>query len=95
MICSGCLDLGMIGSTTAAWHRTPVSVASFPTAASHAAPTQKDMLPALEMGRRMDVLLPTAAVGAAISDSSRGINQIHEDFAVLFQVLAHMSGLTQ
>jgi 3-hydroxyisobutyrate dehydrogenase-like beta-hydroxyacid dehydrogenase len=88
----------MIGSTTAksALRRIAFPVTSRPKEAWHpSAIPQKDMLPALEMGRRMDVLLPSTAADVQISDSCRGMGQIHEDFAVLFQLLAHMSGLTQ
>jgi 3-hydroxyisobutyrate dehydrogenase-like beta-hydroxyacid dehydrogenase len=56
---------------------------------------QKDMLLALELGRRVDVPLPTTAVTNQFLTAARGMGWMKEDFAVLFQVLARMSGLTQ
>jgi 3-hydroxyisobutyrate dehydrogenase-like beta-hydroxyacid dehydrogenase len=56
---------------------------------------QKDMLLALELGRRVDVPLPTTAVANQFLTAARGMGFVQEDFAVLFQVLARMSGLTQ
>lgn len=54
---------------------------------------QKDMLLALELGRRTDVPLPTTAVTNEFLTAARGMGRTQEDFAVLFQVLAEMSGL--
>lgn len=54
---------------------------------------QKDMLLALELGRSVDVPLPTTAVSNEILTAARGIGLAHEDFAVMFDVLAGMSGV--
>jgi 3-hydroxyisobutyrate dehydrogenase-like beta-hydroxyacid dehydrogenase len=54
---------------------------------------QKDMLLALELGRRVDVPLPTTAVANELLTAARGMGFVKEDFAVLFKVLAQMSGL--
>jgi 3-hydroxyisobutyrate dehydrogenase-like beta-hydroxyacid dehydrogenase len=54
---------------------------------------QKDMLLALELGRQMDVPLPTAAVANEMLTSARAIGLVHEDFAVMFDALAKMSGV--
>jgi 3-hydroxyisobutyrate dehydrogenase-like beta-hydroxyacid dehydrogenase len=54
---------------------------------------QKDMLLALEMGRRVDVPLPTTAATNEFLTAARGMGWQQEDFAVLFRVLAHMSGI--
>ena len=56
---------------------------------------QKDMLLALEMGRRVDVPLPTTAVTNEFLTAARGMGWMKEDFAVLFRVLANMSGIEQ
>jgi 3-hydroxyisobutyrate dehydrogenase len=56
---------------------------------------QKDMLLALELGRRVDVPLPTTAVTNEFLTAARGMGWMQKDFAVLFQVLAQMSGLPQ
>ena len=54
---------------------------------------QKDMLLALELGRTLDVPMPTTAITNEFLTSARGMGLVHEDFAVLFDVLASMSGV--
>jgi 3-hydroxyisobutyrate dehydrogenase-like beta-hydroxyacid dehydrogenase len=54
---------------------------------------QKDMLLALEMGRQLDVPLPTTAVTNEFLTGARGMGLANQDFAVVFDVLARMSGI--
>jgi 3-hydroxyisobutyrate dehydrogenase-like beta-hydroxyacid dehydrogenase len=54
---------------------------------------QKDMLLALDMGRALDVPLPTAAISNEFLTAARGMGLAKHDFAVVFEVLARMSGL--
>jgi 3-hydroxyisobutyrate dehydrogenase-like beta-hydroxyacid dehydrogenase len=54
---------------------------------------QKDMLLALELGRQVDVPLPTTAVTNELLTAARGMGLAKHDFAVIFQVLAKMSGV--
>ena len=54
---------------------------------------QKDLLLALEMGRRLDVPLPTTAVTNEFLTAARGMGLEKDDFAVVFKVLAQMSGV--
>src|SRR3990170_2639729 len=54
---------------------------------------QKDMLLALEMGRELKVPLPTTAVTNEFLTAARGMGLDREDFAILFRVLAEMSGV--
>jgi 3-hydroxyisobutyrate dehydrogenase-like beta-hydroxyacid dehydrogenase len=54
---------------------------------------QKDMLLALELGRQVNVPLPTTAVTNEMLTTARGMGLDHLDFAVLFNVLARMSGV--
>jgi 3-hydroxyisobutyrate dehydrogenase-like beta-hydroxyacid dehydrogenase len=54
---------------------------------------QKDMLLALELGRQLDVPMPTTAVSNEILTAARGMGMEKQDFAVMFDVLAQMSGL--
>ena len=54
---------------------------------------QKDMLLALELGRQVDVPLPTTAVSNEFLTAARGMGLQEQDFAVVFHVLAAMSGL--
>jgi len=56
---------------------------------------QKDMLLALEMGRRLDVPLPTTAVSNEFLTAARGMGLAKRDFAVVFDVLARMSGVSK
>jgi 3-hydroxyisobutyrate dehydrogenase-like beta-hydroxyacid dehydrogenase len=56
---------------------------------------QKDMLLALEMGRALDVPLPTTAVSNEFLSAARGMGFAKQDFAVMFDVLARMSGLAK
>src|SRR5215469_2803958 len=54
---------------------------------------QKDMMLALEMGRQLDVPLPTTAVTNEFLTAARGMGWVKKDFAVVFDVLARMSGV--
>jgi len=53
---------------------------------------QKDMLLALEMGRQLDVPLPTTAITNQMLTAARGMGLAEKDFAILFEVLARMAG---
>jgi 3-hydroxyisobutyrate dehydrogenase-like beta-hydroxyacid dehydrogenase len=54
---------------------------------------QKDMLLALEMGRQLDIPLPTTAATNELLTAARGMGLAKHDFAIIFQVLAKMSGV--
>jgi len=54
---------------------------------------QKDMLLALELGRKLNVPMPSTAVSNEILTAARGIGLEKEDFAVVFDVLAQMCGV--
>lgn len=56
---------------------------------------QKDMNLALELGRQLDIPLPTTAVTNEFLTAARGMGLEEEDFAIVFQVLAQMSGVKQ
>ena len=53
---------------------------------------QKDMLLALELGRQVDVPLPTTAITNEMLTAARGMGLAEKDFAILFEALARMSG---
>lgn len=55
---------------------------------------QKDMNLALELGRQLDVPLPTTAATNEFLTAARGMGLAKKDFAVVFDVLARMSGVT-
>jgi 3-hydroxyisobutyrate dehydrogenase len=56
---------------------------------------QKDMNLALEMGRQLNVPLPTTAVANEFLTAARGMGLAKKDFAVIFDVLAQMSGVPE
>jgi len=55
---------------------------------------QKDMLLAMEMGRKLNVPVPTTAISNEFLTAARGMGWEKLDFAVVFDVLASMSGIT-
>lgn len=54
---------------------------------------QKDMNLALELGRELNVPLPTTAVTNEFLTAARGMGLEKQDFAIVFDVLAQMSGV--
>jgi len=54
---------------------------------------QKDLLLALELGRELDVPLPTTAITNQLLTTARAMGLAHKDFAVLCEVLARMAGM--
>jgi 3-hydroxyisobutyrate dehydrogenase-like beta-hydroxyacid dehydrogenase len=56
---------------------------------------QKDMLLALELGRQLNVPMPTTAVTNEFLTAARGMGMVEKDFAIVFEVLAQMSGVKQ
>jgi len=56
---------------------------------------QKDMLLALDLGRKLNVPVPTTAVANEFLTAARGMGWEKLDFAVVFDVLARMSGVAK
>lgn len=56
---------------------------------------QKDLLLALEMGRELDVPLPTTAVTNELLTAARGLGLRDQDFAILFETLARLAGASE
>jgi 3-hydroxyisobutyrate dehydrogenase-like beta-hydroxyacid dehydrogenase len=56
---------------------------------------QKDMLLALELGRQVEVPLPTTAATNEMLTAARGMGLANKDFSILFEVLARISGVSQ
>lgn len=54
---------------------------------------QKDMNLALEAGRRLDVPMPTTAISNELLTAARAMGYVEQDFAVVYEVMAHMAGL--
>jgi 3-hydroxyisobutyrate dehydrogenase-like beta-hydroxyacid dehydrogenase len=54
---------------------------------------QKDMLLALELGREVEVPLPTVAVANEWLTAARAIGLAEKDFAIIFEVLARVAGV--
>jgi 3-hydroxyisobutyrate dehydrogenase-like beta-hydroxyacid dehydrogenase len=55
---------------------------------------QKDMTLALELGRELDVPLPTTAATNELLTAARGMGLEEHDFAIVFDVLARLSGVS-
>ena len=53
---------------------------------------QKDLLLALEMGRELDVPLPTTSITNEMLTTARAMGLAEKDFAVVFEALARMAG---
>jgi len=56
---------------------------------------QKDMVLAMELGRQLDVPLPTTAISNEFLTAARGMGMEKLDFACVFDVLARMSGISK
>ena len=54
---------------------------------------QKDMLLAMDLGRKLDVPVPTTAITNEFLTAARGMGWAKLDFAVMFDVLARMAGV--
>ena len=54
---------------------------------------QKDMVLAMDLGRQLEVPLPTTAASNEILTAARGMGLTKYDFACMFDVLATMSGV--
>jgi 3-hydroxyisobutyrate dehydrogenase-like beta-hydroxyacid dehydrogenase len=54
---------------------------------------QKDMVLAMDLGRQLDVPLPTTAVSNEILTAARAMGLANYDFACMFDALAAMSGV--
>ena len=54
---------------------------------------QKDLLLALELGRQLDVPLPTTAITNEMLTTARAMGLADQDFAILFEALARMAGM--
>jgi 3-hydroxyisobutyrate dehydrogenase-like beta-hydroxyacid dehydrogenase len=55
---------------------------------------QKDMVLAMDLGRQLDVPLPTTAASNEFLTAARGMGWTKYDFACMFDVLAAMSGVS-
>jgi 3-hydroxyisobutyrate dehydrogenase-like beta-hydroxyacid dehydrogenase len=56
---------------------------------------QKDMLLAMELGRKLNVPVPSTAISNEFLTAARGMGWEKLDFAVMFDVLAAMSGVSK
>ncbi|MCD6013947.1 MAG: 2-hydroxy-3-oxopropionate reductase [Solirubrobacterales bacterium] len=56
---------------------------------------QKDLLLALELGRRLGVPLPTAAASNELLNACRGLGLTHHDFVVVYDVYRRLAGIEQ
>jgi 3-hydroxyisobutyrate dehydrogenase-like beta-hydroxyacid dehydrogenase len=54
---------------------------------------QKDLLLALELGRQVEVPLPSTSIANEFMTTARAMGLAKQDFAIIFDVLAKMSGV--
>ena len=80
-------------ASPATWHRAPFILEKPEEVWFDVNMMQKDMLLALELGRASDVPLPSVALSNELPTAARTMGLAHEDFAVMFDVLASMAGL--
>ncbi len=80
-------------ASPATWHRAPFILEKPDEIWFDVNMMQKDLLLALELGRTSDVPLPSVALSNELLTAARAMGMAREDFAVMFEVLAQMSGL--
>jgi 3-hydroxyisobutyrate dehydrogenase-like beta-hydroxyacid dehydrogenase len=54
---------------------------------------QKDMMLALDMGRRLDVSMPTTAISNEFLTAARALGLEQHDFVIVYRVLAKLAGI--
>jgi 3-hydroxyisobutyrate dehydrogenase-like beta-hydroxyacid dehydrogenase len=54
---------------------------------------QKDLNLAIDMGQRLGVPLPSTAISSEFLSAARGMGLAAQDFAAMFDVLAHLAGV--
>ena len=80
-------------ASPATWHRAPFVLEKPDEIWFDVNMMQKDLLLALELGRTSDVPLLSVALSNELLTSARAMGMAREDFAVMFDVLAQMSGV--
>lgn len=82
-------------ASPATWHRAPFILEKPDEIWFDVNMMQKDLLLALELGRTSNVPLLSVALSNQILTSARAMGLADEDFAVMFDVLAQMSGVSK
>lgn len=82
-------------ASPATWHRAPFVLEKPDEIWFDVNMMQKDLLLALELGRTSDVPLPSVALSNELLTAARAMGMAREDFAVMFEVLAQMSGVNR
>ena len=80
-------------ASPATWHRAPFIIEKPEEIWFDVNMMQKDLLLALELGRISEVPLPSVALSNELLTAARAMGMAKEDFAVMFDVLARMSGV--
>ncbi len=82
-------------ASPATWHRAPFILEKPDEVWFDVNMMQKDLLLALELGRTSNVPLPSVALSNELLTAARAMGLANEDFAVMFDVLALMSGVNK
>ncbi len=85
--------LNSVIASPALKYRTPFILQPSGEALFNIEMMQKDMLLALELGRELNVPLPTTAISNEFLTSARAMGLAREDFAFVYKALAKMAGL--
>ena len=82
-------------ASPATWHRAPFILEKPDEVWFDVNMMQKDLLLALELGRTSNVPLLSVALSNELLTAARAMGMAGEDFAVMFDVLAQMSGVNK
>ncbi len=82
-------------ASPATWHRAPFILEKPEEVWFDVNMMQKDLLLALELGRTSDVPLLSVALSNELLTTARAMGMAAEDFSVMFDVLAQMSGVNK
>ena len=82
-------------ASPATWHGAPFILEKPDEAWFDVNMMQKDLLLALELGGTSDVPLLSVALSNELLTAARAMGMVSEDFAVMFDVLAQMSGVNK
>jgi 3-hydroxyisobutyrate dehydrogenase-like beta-hydroxyacid dehydrogenase len=82
-------------ASPATWHRAPFVLTKPDEVWFDVNMMQKDLLLALELGRASDIPLPSVTFSNELLTAARAMGMASEDFAVMFGVLAQLSGLNK
>lgn len=85
--------LNSVLASPALKYRAPFILEKSPPAWFNVNMMQKDLLLALELGRELDVPLSSVAIANELLTTTRALGLAQEDFSIIFETLARLSGI--